>query len=278
MLEKGLKAGAGDAGAEGPGEAGVEPNVNEGALLASPFCDGLAGDAPKLKDVPEGVDAPKLKLEACGGAKVGALDGCDWPKENVLLFVGAFGGKLCDVDMFPKGLLCGWAVVWPKLKLAAAGGAGALCAKGLLSAPPKGLGKPGEGLALDGEADLDAPGRPLRGLMLDKQRVSHWLVTVSLVAASLTCALPTEQLWPCAGGPLLHRGNPPYRRIFLSHLVRLLRVLTWLCSAWDGDVSTPCPNQLNKSRPVRVAVAGRKSRIGVSDGHVPSCVSLCVAI
>lgn len=64
MLEKGLKAGAGDAGAEGPGEAGVEPNVNEGALLASPFCDGLAGDAPKLKDVPEGVDAPKLKLEA----------------------------------------------------------------------------------------------------------------------------------------------------------------------------------------------------------------------
>lgn len=275
MVEKGLKAGAGDAGAEGPGEAGVEPNVNEGALLASPFCcDGLAGEAPKLKDVPEGVDAPKLKPEAWGGAKAEALEGCDWPKEKVLLFAGAFGGKLCEVDMFPKGLLCGWAVVWPKLKLAAAGGAGALCAKGLLSAPPKGLGKPGEGVALEGEADLDAPGRPLRGLMLDKQRVSHWLVTVSVVAASLTCALPTEQLWPCAVGPLLYRGDPPYRRIFLIHLVRLLRVLTWLCSACDGDVSCPCPNQLSESLPVRVAVACRRSRLVVLDGHVPSYVSV----
>ena len=64
MLEKGLKAGAGDAGAEGPGEAGVEPNVKEGALLASAFCCvGLAGDAPKLNEVPVGVDAPKLKLD-----------------------------------------------------------------------------------------------------------------------------------------------------------------------------------------------------------------------
>jgi len=190
MVEKGLKAGAGDAGAEGPGEAGVEPKVNDGALLASPFCAGLAGDAPKLNDVPVGVDAPKLKLEDCGGAKAGALAGCDWPKEKeaagfALPFAGAFGGKLCEVDMEPKGLLGACAVVWPKLKLAAAGGAGALCAKGLLSPPPNGLPKPGAGLVLEGEDDLDEPGRPLRGLMLDKQRVSGLLVIVSLIAYAL---------------------------------------------------------------------------------------------
>jgi hypothetical protein len=117
MLEKGLKAGAGDAGAEGPGEAGVEPNVKEGALLASPFCCiGLAGDAPKLNDVPVGVDAPKLKPDDGGGAKAGALAGCDWPKEKeaagfALPFAGAFGGKLCEVDLEPKGLLCACEVV-----------------------------------------------------------------------------------------------------------------------------------------------------------------------
>lgn len=46
MAAKGLKLGAGDAGAEGAGDAGVEPNV---------------------KDVPEGAEveagAPKLKLD-----------------------------------------------------------------------------------------------------------------------------------------------------------------------------------------------------------------------
>lgn len=61
MAEKGLlKLDAGEAGAEGAAGAGVDPKVNEGVLLASPFCAGLAGDAPKLKDVPDGVDAPKL--------------------------------------------------------------------------------------------------------------------------------------------------------------------------------------------------------------------------
>ena len=40
-------------------------------------------------------------------------------------------------------------------------------------------------MVLDGEDDLEEPGRPLRGLMLDKQRVSGLLVTVSLVAYAL---------------------------------------------------------------------------------------------
>jgi hypothetical protein len=188
IVEKGLKEGAGEPGAEGPGEAGVEPNVNDGALLASPFCCvGLAGDAPKLKDVPEGVDAPKLKPDGCEGAKAGALAGCDWPKEKeaagfALPFAGAFGGKLCEVDIVPKGLLWPCGAVCPKLKLDAAGGAGALCPNGLLSAPPNELPKLGAGLVLEGEADLDEPGRPLSGLMLDKQTVSGLLVTVSLVA------------------------------------------------------------------------------------------------
>jgi hypothetical protein len=57
MPEK-AKMGAGDAGPEGPCEAGVEPNVNEGALLASPL--DWAGVAPKLNEVPEGAAALKL--------------------------------------------------------------------------------------------------------------------------------------------------------------------------------------------------------------------------
>jgi hypothetical protein len=84
--------------------------------------------------------------------------------------------------MAPKGLLWPGGAVCPKLKLDAAGGAGALCPNGLLSAPPNELAKLGAGLVLEGEADLDEPGRPLSGLMLDKQTVSALLVTVSLVA------------------------------------------------------------------------------------------------
>ena len=52
----------------------------------------------------------------------------------------------------------------PKLKLEADGGPGALWAKGLLLSP-KALNE-GDGLALDGDEALDAPGRPLSDLML----------------------------------------------------------------------------------------------------------------
>jgi hypothetical protein len=281
MLEKGLKAGAGEAGAEGPGEAGVEPNVKEGALLASPFCCvGLAGDAPKLKDVPEGVDAPKLKPDGWAGAKAGALAGCDWPKEKeaagvALAFAGAFGGKLCEVDMVPKGLFCAGGAVCPKLKLEAAGGAGALCPNGLLSAPPNELPKLGAGLVLDGEDDLDEPGRPLRGLMLDKQRVSGLFghCVTCRICTSLTFALPTEQPSPCAVDPLLCRGDPPFHRISPHRLVRLLLVSTWPTLVYDGDDLCCSKTRSSESSRVQAAVACCKSRLVVLDGHMSSCVS-----
>jgi hypothetical protein len=126
------------------------------------------------------------------------------------------------------------AVVWPKLKLATAGGAGAFCANGLL--PALYLPKLEAGLVLEGEDDLDEPGRPLRGLMLDKQRVGG-------LHLSLAFALPNEQLSPCAVGPLLCRVDitsivsstpsylpaPPcpsftYGDVFSCSLTRLVKV------------------------------------------------------